>query len=461
MNLIPAHDLDAETNLLGAMLVYVPAVEWAIEEIALDPGDFYLDRHQAIYAGMLELHLHGRSLDSITVTDELRRQGKLDEAGGQEYVFGLAEKVEAAGNASSFARIVSEKATLRRMLATSYEIQEVIDAPGLSLEERIDQAEKAPNRIRADRPGEGRPTASGDSVMESLAQLEQRAAGNIPVSAITTGLDGIDRQLGAAVGPAAMIVVAARPATGKSLFAAQVSYAMARREKEDAGRVLFFSMEMTKREITDRMLVSLSGVDASRFGEGQLTDEETNGVLEAARRQHEWQDRLWIDDRAHQTMARIRTAARRQKQAGGLSLIVVDYLQLIRPVTKPGFQSNRQQEVAEIARDLKVLAGELSVPVLAVSQLSRASENRPDKRPQLSDLRESGEIEQAADIVVLMQAGESGGGADDFYSSQQQDDQGAVTHFHFDKVRNGRTGSVTLPFDKRSVRFLDLATRVL
>ena len=132
MNLIPAHDLDAETNLLGAMLVYVPAVEWAIEEIALDPGDFYLDRHQAIYAGMLELHLHGRSLDSITVTDELRRQGKLDEAGGQEYVFGLAEKVEAAGNAASFARIVSEKATLRRMLATSYEIQEVIDAPGLS-----------------------------------------------------------------------------------------------------------------------------------------------------------------------------------------------------------------------------------------------------------------------------------------------------------------------------------------
>ena len=297
--------------------------------------------------------------------------------------------------------------------------------------------------------------------MESLAQLEQRAAGNIPVSAITTGLDGIDRQLGAAVGPAAMIVVAARPATGKSLFAAQVSYAMARREQDDAGRVLFFSMEMTKREITDRMLVSLSGVDASRFGEGQLTNEETNGVLEAARRQHEWQDRLWIDDRAHQTMARIRTAARRQKQAGGLSLIVVDYLQLIRPVTKPGFQSNRQQEVAEIARDLKVLAGELSVPVLAVSQLSRASENRPDKRPQLSDLRESGEIEQAADIVVLMQAGESGGGADDFYSSQQQDDQGAVTHFHFDKVRNGRTGSVTLPFDKRSVRFLDLATRVL
>ena len=386
---VPPHDLQAEESLLGAMLLSRDAIASAVESCRTD--DFYRPAHGHIFEAICSLYAQGEPADPVTVSDELKRADLLEAAGGTGNLIGLQANTPAIANAARYARIVQEHALLRRLISVAGEIAEM----GYSLPDDVtaamDRAEAMVFEV-----AERRVTDSLKPLRELLAvsldHLEALYNRGDAITGIPTGFTDLDERL-SGLQQSALVIVGARPSMGKTSFALGLaSHAAIERRLP----VLFFSLEMSHLELTQRLLCSEARVDSSRMRNGKLHESDWPKVVNAIGKLGEAP--LFIDDNANLTVMEIRAKARRLKSREGLGLIVVDYLQLM---SGHGPAENRQVEVSEISRGLKILARELSVPVVALSQLSRNLEARADKRPVLADLRESGSLEQDADVVLF------------------------------------------------------------
>jgi replicative DNA helicase len=434
---VPPQNLEAEESVLGAMLLS-PGAIGAVSEI-LDAGDFYRESHARIYRAALGLYARGEPVDAITLVDELEERGELEEAGGRVRIHELAALVPATANAAHYARIVNEMATLRGLIRTGSHIAQLgWDRPGPT-EELVDRAEQVLFELSQSR------ISSEFSHIESLLKesFERITAlyeAGADVTGVPSGFRELDRNT-SGFQPGNLIIVAARPSMGKSALGLCIAANIAVRHEIP---VALFTLEMSKAEVTQRLMCSEAKVESQRLRTGKLAVDDWPRLTAAC-------DKLakapiYVDDTGSITMMEIRSKARRLKSTEpNLGLIVVDYLQLM---TSGASAENRVQEVSQISRQLKVLARDLDTPILAMSQLSRAVEQRHDKRPILSDLRESGSIEQDADIVVFIYRDE--------YYNEDSPEQG-LAEVHLAKHRNGPTDSLKLSFLKRYAKFSDLA----
>ena len=433
---VPPHDLQAEESLLGAMLLSRDAIASAVESCRTD--DFYRPAHGHIFEAICSLYAQGEPADPVTVSDELKRADLLEAAGGTGNLIGLQANTPAIANAARYARIVQEHALLRRLITVAGEIAEM----GYSLPDDVtaamDRAEAMVFEV-----AERRVTDSLKPLRELLAvsldHLEALYNRGDAITGVPTGFTDLDERL-SGLQQSALVIVGARPSMGKTSFALGLaSHAAIERRLP----VLFFSLEMSHLELTQRLLCSEARVDSSRMRNGKLHESDWPKVVNAIGKLGEAP--LFIDDNANLTVMEIRAKARRLKSREGLGLIVVDYLQLM---SGHGPAENRQVEVSEISRGLKILARELSVPVVALSQLSRNLEARADKRPVLADLRESGSLEQDADVVLFIYR-------DEVYNKDSAD-KGAA-EIIIAKHRNGPTGMTQLAFLDHFTRFANMA----
>jgi replicative DNA helicase len=436
---VPPQNLDAEESVLGAMMLS-PGAIGAVSEV-LSAGDFYRESHAKIYRAGLALYGRGEPVDAITLVDELERRGELEEIGGKVRVHELAALVPAASNAAHYARIVREMATLRGLIRAGSEITRLgLERDGQDVTELVDRAEQVVFDLAQSR-------VSGDFshieelLKQSFERITQLYEAGVEVTGVAAGFRDLDH-LTSGFQPGNLIILAARPSMGKSGLALCAAANLAVRQEVP---VALFTLEMSKAEVTQRLMCSEAKVESQRLRSGKLAPEDWPRLTTAC-------DRLarapiYVDDTGSITMMEIRSKARRLKmREPGLGLIIVDYLQLM---TSGASVENRVQEVSAISRSLKVLARDLDVPVLALSQLSRAVEQRHDKRPILSDLRESGSLEQDADLVLFIYR-------DEYYNPDTTDQQG-LAELHLSKHRNGPTGMVKLSFLKRFAKFADLA----
>lgn len=401
---------------------------------------FYKEAHRKIFRGMERLHLRGEPIDLVTLTEELRQTGDLESVGSVAYLIGLADSVPTAAYADSYARIVIEKATLRDLIGAGGRIMQTAYDQSQPLEEVLDAAEKAIfdlTTVKRKTGFEGMPTL----VTETFADINERFANPNPVSGLRMGFTELDAMTGG-LQPSTLNVLAARPSMGKTAFALTIALNAALREKATIG---VFSLEMSAVQLVQRMLCSEARVDMSRVRSGQLSERDFQRLADTAGRMSE--AKIFIDDHANMTVMELRSRARRLMAEHGLDLLIIDYLQLMSGSTRSQSE-NRQQEISAISRGLKALARELDVPVLVLSQLSRAVESRPNKRPMLSDLRESGAIEQDADLVTFIYR-------DEYYD--QESEKHGIAEIIIGKQRNGPTGQVELQFHNAHVRFNDLA----
>jgi replicative DNA helicase len=436
---IPPQNLDAEESVLGAMLLSGAAIE-AVSEI-IDAGDFYRESHARIYLAALELYQHGQPVDAITVADKLDERGELPEVGGKERIHELAALVPATSNAGHYARIVREMATLRGLTVVGEQIQRLgWDRPG-ETPELVDRAEQmvfdlAQHRIR------GSFEHVEALVRESFEQITKMYESGGEMTGTPTGFRDVD-QMTSGLQPGNLVVVAGRPSMGKSAFALGIAGNLAMQEGTP---VAVFTLEMSKIEVAQRLMCAEARVELQRLRTGRLTPDDWPRLVKAC--DTITKAPIYVDDTRLTTMLEIRAKARRLKaREPNLGLVVIDYLQLM---SSGSNAENRVQEVSQISRSLKVIAGDLGVPVIALSQLSRAVESRTDKRPLLSDLRESGSIEQDADLVLFLYRDE--------YYNEQSEDQG-LAEVILAKHRNGPVGTEKLAFLKRYAKFSDLAPR--
>nr|WP_018502556.1 replicative DNA helicase [Parafrankia discariae] len=431
----PPHDLHAEQATLGGTLVSTAAIGDVVE--ILRAGDFYRPAHRLIFEVVGDLYSRGEPADVISVAAELGHRGELDRIGGPAYLHTLISAVPTAANAGYYARIVAGMAVKRRVAEAGHAIVRAGMSPTVPADAAAEQAEAALHAAlsHAD-DGEG-PTPLSASVSATLDRLEARERGE-DLSGVPTGFADLD-ELTHGFQPGQLIVVAARPAVGKSTLALDFARAAAIRH----GRpVLFASLEMSRAELDERVLsaearVSLQNIRTGRIGDDWERISRRIGELAAAP--------LHIDASPGLGVAAIRTRARRMQRRAGLDLLVVDYLQLL---VTAGKSENRQQEISAISRSLKLLAGELGIPVVALSQLNRAVEQRADKRPQLSDLRDSGAIEQDADMVILIHREDA---------VNPNSARAGEADLVIAKNRNGPQGCVTVAFQGHFSRFVDMA----
>ena len=433
---VPPHDLQAEESLLGAMLLSRDAIASAVERCKAD--DFYRPAHGHVFEAICALYAQGEPADPVTVADELRRADLLEAAGGPGNLVALQANTPAITNAARYARIVEEHALLRRLIGVASEIAEM----GYSLPEDVAAALDKAEAMVFDIV-ERRVTDSLKPLRELLAasldHLEALYNQGDEITGVPSGYRDLDQRL-SGLQPSALIIVGARPSMGKTAFALGLaSHAAMKRDLP----VLFFSLEMSHLELTQRLLCSEARVDSSRMRNGKLHESDWPKVVHAIGKLGEAP--LFIDDNPNLTVMEIRAKARRLKSREGLGLIVVDYLQLM---SAHGSQETRQVEVSEISRGLKILARELAVPVVALSQLSRSLESRENKRPVLADLRESGSIEQDADVVMFIYR-------DEVYKEDSQDK--GVAEIIVAKHRNGPTGTEKLAFLNHFTRFENMA----
>lgn len=433
---IPPHNLDAEKSLLGAMLLSRDAIAAAMETCSSE--DFYKPGHAHVFDAINTLYNLGEPADPVTAADELGRAGLLESIGGLPALMALQADTPATTNAARYARIVEEHALLRRLIAVAGEISEIGYSGPDDVADALDRAESLVFNV-----AERRVTDSLKPLTEllyaSMDRLERLYDRGETITGVPTGYVDLDERL-YGLQPNALIIVGARPAMGKTAFA----LGMAAHAAVDA-RVptLVFSLEMSCEEITNRLLVSEAKVDASRMRNGRLSEPDWPKISQAVARLGEAP--LFIDDNPNTTVMEIRAKARRLKaRQGGLGLIIVDYLQLM----SGGSSENRQLEVSSISRGLKILARELEVPVVALSQLSRNLEARSDKRPVLADLRESGSLEQDADVVMFLYR-------DEMYNPESSDR--GTAEVIVAKHRNGPTGKVQLAFLDHYTRFANMA----
>ncbi len=434
---VPPHDLEAEESLLGAMLLSKDAVVTAVEIVA--SGDFYKPAHAHVFDAICGLFGRGDPADPVTVADELRRADQLEYVGGPGSLIALQAATPATGNAGRYARIVEELALLRRLVGVGAEISEIGYQVPEDVTAAVDRAESLVYGVAQRRVTDT--TSSIDELLvDALDQLETLYNKGDEITGVPTGFYDLDRQL-SGLQPSDLVVVGGRPGTGKTAWALNVA---ANAAITAARPALFFSLEMSKLQLTNRLLCAEGRVDSTRMRSGKLVDSDWPKVTAAMNRIHGAP--LHFDDNPMVTVMDIRAKARRlRSELGDLGLVVVDYIQLM---TGRSSAETRQVEVAEISRGLKLLARELECPVLALSQLSRNLEQRADKRPMLSDLRESGAVEQDADVVIFLYR-------DELYHDDSPDR--GVAEVIVAKHRSGPVGSSKLAFLDTFTRFANMA----
>ncbi len=432
---VPPHNTEAEESLLGAMLLSREAIASATEIVS--PEDFYTPSHQVIFEAVVSLDSHGEPADPVTVADELRRKSQLELIGGASTLTSLASMTPAISNVSRYAKIVEEHAMLRRLIGVAAEITELGYSVPEDVDAAIDEAETKVFGI-ADRRGASTMKWIRDLLGESMDRLEALIERGEAMTGVPTGYRDLDAILGG-LQKSNLVIVGARPAMGKTSFA----LGMVAQAALSGVPTLFFSLEMSHIEITQRILCSQARVDATRMRNGSLTATDWDriqrgiGVLGDAP--------IYIDDNPNLTVMDVRAKARRMKASHDLGLVIIDYLQLM---SGRNSAENRQVEVSEISRGLKILARELQVPVVALSQLSRGLELRQDKRPVLADLRESGSLEQDSDVVMFIYR-------DEVYNKESTDL--GTAEIIVSKHRNGPTGISRLAFLNHFTRFADMA----
>ncbi|MFA6431878.1 MAG: replicative DNA helicase [Candidatus Margulisiibacteriota bacterium] len=435
---IPPQNLQAEQSVLGSMLIDKNAVVRTID--ILNPESFYRDAHRYIFEAILALFERAEPVDLVTVSEFLRKNGKLDAVGGTIYITDLINSVPTSANVEHYARIVEEKSILRRLIDTGTKIVSQAFADPEHVDRVLDDAEKSIFDISMKRAREG--FIRIDSVIKNvLDKIDSLYGKKEAITGTPTGYADLD-QITAGFQNSDLIIIAARPSVGKTAFALNIAQEVSIKHKIP---VAIFSLEMSKEQLAQRMLCSEAEIDAQKLKTANLSDAGWKKLTRALGKLSEAP--IYIDDTGSLTATEIRAKARRLKMEKGIGLIIVDYLQLMRG---SGRNENRVQEIADIARSLKTLAKEIDVPVVALSQLSRAVEQRPDKIPRLSDLRESGEIEQTADLVMFIHR-------DDYYNPQSE--RGNIAEIIIAKQRNGPTGCIELVFRKEIAKFSSKETR--
>ena len=432
------HNLEAERSVLGAILVHNDAFNLAAQVV--EPADFYRDAHRRIYDKMISLNERNNAIDFITLKEELSRAGELDEVGGPAYIASLVDGVPRATNVEYYARIVKEKATLRnliyaanKILTNAYEADQESDLI-------LDEAESAIFSVADDRLKAGF-IPMRDLVKESFPKIEQLFEQKRFITGVPSGFVDLD-EMTRGLQPGDLIIIAARPSMGKTSLVLNISQYVAAQPDLVVG---FFSLEMSKESLFIRLLTSEAQIDSHRLMSGAIGQKDYSRISHALETLSAM--KLYIDDTANIGVLEMRAKCRRLQAEHGLNLIVVDYIQLM---SGRGRFENRTLELASISRSLKGLAKELGVPIIVLSQLSRAPESRSDHRPQLSDLRESGALEQDADLVGLIYR-------DDVYNRDPNSPDAGTAELIIAKQRNGPTGVIRLAFLREQTRFANLA----
>lgn len=436
---IPPQNIDAEKSLLGAVLIDEETLADISEHVTAK--DFYEKRHAIIYSGMMRLYERHKPVDLLTLTDELKRKNEIEIIGGSAYLTELTNYVPTSAHAEAYAELVAQKAVRRRLIKASGEISELGYNEETTTQELLEKAEAelfsvSDQSLKQD-------LISIESILtESFDRMEELHRNKGTLRGIRTGYRDLDTMT-AGLQRSDLIVLASRPAMGKTTLVTNLAYNVATVAKQP---VLFFSLEMSKEQLVDRMLADASGVNAWNIRTGNLSDDDFSKISEAMGEMAEAP--IFIDDTPGVSVLEVRTKARRAAHEQPLGLIIVDYLQLMQ--TSRRSDGNRVQEVSEISRGLKLIARELNVPVIALSQLSRSVESRSPQIPQLADLRESGSIEQDADIVMFIYR-------EAYYNPETEREN--ITDLIIAKHRNGPTGKIELYFHPERLRFMSLDSK--
>jgi len=431
---VPPNSIDAEESILGAVLLSADAANIALERLHAE--DFYKPAHQRMFEVIQQLFDANEPIDAVTVSEGLRRDGSLDRIGGIDYLTRLIDMVPTTSNAEYYADIVEEHSLRRRLMRVGADIGAIAGQMVEPIDEVVDKAEQAVFAVAERHVGDGLQPID-ELLGPAIEKAEEIQRNGQEVTGISTGFRDLDRKL-AGLHPTNLVVVAARPGMGKSSLAFNIAQNVAL-----AGNsVAIFSMEMSREEIVTRLLCSKGRIDSQRLRTGKLTEADFTKLSNAAGALYK--QNIYVDDSAGMTVTEIRAKCRRLRRRPGLDLVVVDYLQLM----NGSGQENRQQEIAMISRSLKSLARELNVPIIAVSQLNRGVEAREDKRPRLGDLRESGAVEQDADVVMFIYR-------DEYYYPEKIESKG-VAEVVIAKHRQGGVGKVDMTFLPEYTLFADM-----
>jgi replicative DNA helicase len=435
---IPPQNLEAEQSILGGILLDNQALNSVME--ILSDGDFYSEAHRKIFKAILDLSERNEPCDLITITNILKDRKQIDQIGGMAYIASLVDNVPSAANIAHYSRIVKEKAILRGLIEAATDILNKSFNVGSDVDRILDEAEHIIFEISENKV---RPTfyPFKSVIKESIKTIERLYERKELVTGVPTGFERID-ELTSGLQKSDLIIIAGRPSMGKTAFALDIAKNAA---AESSVPVAVFSLEMSKEQLAIRMLSSDAKVDSQRIRKGFLGETDWPRLIAAASRLSEAP--IFIDDTPAITVLEMKAKARRLKADQGLGLIIIDYLQLMRG---GGFKDNREQEISEISRSLKALAKELNVPVIALSQLNRKVEDRTNRRPQMADLRESGAIEQDADVIAFIYR-------DEVYNRSEDNPEKGIAEIIIGKQRNGPTGVVKLAFLEKFTCFENLA----
>jgi replicative DNA helicase len=442
--IVPPQNLEAEESVLGSMMVSESTIEPVLLDVRLHAEDFYRDRHRTIYEAIIGLHENADPVDVLTVSEALAQRGQLDDVGGRDVVASLAAKVPAPGSAKHYAQIVKQNSLMRRLDGAAKRIQQSIVERDGEPRALVENAERLLFQVANEEQAEDF-REIGDILHDEIDKLEKLASGDSDITGTPSGFRDLDDKTGG-FQPGNLIVIAARPAMGKSTLVCDFAQNVAMKHKKP---VALFSLEMSEMELAHRFIGSQSRISSDRLRKGKVSTKDWPKVVKACNQLESAP--LWIDDSSDLGLLELRAKARRlhaqERSRGheGLGMVIVDYMQLMR---SDDGRANRVEQVSQFSRGLKILARELAVPVIGISQLSRAPEQRPDKRPILSDLRESGAIEQDADVVGFLYR-------DDYYN-QDSEDPGSA-ELILAKHRNGPVGTVRLVFLEHYPKFADRA----
>lgn len=437
---IPPQNIEAEKSLLGAILMSDDTFASALEIVKAN--DFYDPRHAKIFASMTRLFEAQRKIDLITLTTELGNQKILKEVGGRTYISDLETYVPTASHVDDYAKLVAEASMRRRLIAAGTKIADAAYEGTTGIDELVGRAEQNLFEV-SDKTVKSDYSAIADLLVGTYDRIEELHKNKGALRGLRTGFRDLDKKT-AGMQKGDLVIIGARPAMGKTTFAENLSYNVATRNGDGRG-VLFFSMEMSKEELIERMVSSESGVDNWRIRTGNLSDEDFARIGDAMAEMNEVP--LYIDDTSSMTVLELRNKARRAKHDHNICMVVIDYLQLIQGTDR--YKGNRVQEVTEISRGLKQLARELEIPVIALAQLNRGVTDRDDPRPVLSDLRESGSIEQDADLVMMLHR-------IDYYHQEDGYEPTNITELIIAKHRHGEVGKIKLYFHPQLLKFMSL-----
>ncbi len=434
---VPPHSEEAEQSVIGSILIDHDAVGVAAEN--LKPDDFYNLRHKEIFEAILDLYHDGRAVDLVTLKSQLEQRGKLEAAGDMKYLTQVAAAVPNSVHIRQYIKIVKDKALYRRFIQLGNQVLQQSFSTETPIEQLSESVEKQVFSILQNR-GSQDFSHIKDVLMESFDDIEKIAANGGTVAGISTGFVDLDQKT-AGLHPSDLVIVGARPAMGKTAFGLNLIQNAAVKGGKTCA---VFNLEMSKKQIVNRMLACEAGVSMEHIRSGNMTDQDWEKLVEALGPLSEAP--IYIDDTGGITFSELRSKCRKLKIEHGLDLVMIDYLQLMSGSGRAG--DNRQQEISEISRGLKMMARELDVPVIALSQLSRTLESRADHRPMMSDLRESGAIEQDADVIIFLYR-------DEYYHPDSEDKN--IAEIIIGKQRNGPVGTVKLRYDGEYTRFSNLA----